>query len=58
MSSETHSRSTASEEGVPDMSLDERLDEALQDSFPASDPPAIHPARDDREQARRVTSGP
>lgn len=30
--------------------LEERIDEAVDESFPASDPPAVHPSKDDDER--------
>jgi len=33
--------------------MDRRLDEALEESFPASDPPAVHPLSDDKSAQAR-----
>ena len=44
---------------VPDKRnhLDERLDEALEESFPASDPPAVHAIEDPPEEHKQLDSG-
>lgn len=38
--------------------LDERLDEALKESFPASDPPAVHAIEVPPDERQQLDRGP
>ena len=46
-------RKSSSEEVAPDRTLDERLDQALKETFPASDPIAVTPRKRPRGPQRK-----
>jgi hypothetical protein len=49
---ETRKRSKPDQSAKERLSPEDRLDEALDETFPASDPIAVHP---EREEKRKVT---